>query len=372
MSTNARMLEGMRILIVAPPYQRLPPTGYGAIERVVLGRAMALATAGAKVDVIAPKESVVPFVENTIEVRRVQYRDFHNTGNPVADYALYLLHSKPVQYSLPYLSLPDLPKYDCVFNDAFRSEPWIVGLVGMKIGWRRTISMLHANAPAWTSHSVGFLQRRLSFGALNSVTYNWLRERRWKAFHLPNGIEFPSRPDFLVDPEPYLVFIGRIGPEKGVHRAIGIAKKVHLPLKIFGKIRDHGYFLRYIKPELEAGNIDYFGEVLRNELEEYLRRSTALVFTSVWSDPYPTVILEALRFGVPIVSTRPGRFSGFYDLCNDSNSVVGSDVDEVVSHWRGLGELSRARIFEQAQNRISWKSVIASAYVNPILAMASA
>jgi glycosyltransferase involved in cell wall biosynthesis len=357
------VLADTRLLVIAPPFQPLPPTGYGGIERVVLERTRVLSAFGATVDVVCPAGSQISHARKSIECGRVKLSDIPSTGSRVLDSIRYLIKSDSLRYMKTYLAVKDIDEYDCVFNDAFRSEPWIALSMQRKFGWYRTINMLHANAPIWTGSRPYGKLHTFRFGALNSRTQAYLANHGWRTNLLPNGINCPPENQVVVDPEAYLIHITRISEAKGTDQAIRIAQVMGLPLRIYGKIQDDHYFNRAVRPHLRKGTVDYFGQVSRPELDDATRHATALVFTSTYSDPHPAVLLEALRFGTPIVALNPGPFSGFYDVCNSLNSVSGDSHDEIRAKLERVTTFSRLEVARDIRRRFSWESVIQSCYV---------
>jgi glycosyltransferase involved in cell wall biosynthesis len=106
----------------------------------------------------------------------------------------------------------------------------------------------------------------------------------------------------------YLAFLGRMGPEKGCHHAIAVARETGLPLKIAAKCREPAertYFAQLIEPQL-GGSIEYLGEIGHAEKVELLRDARVTLFPIDWEEPFGLVMLESLACGTPVVATRRG------------------------------------------------------------------
>ena len=117
----------------------------------------------------------------------------------------------------------------------------------------------------------------------------------------------------------YLLFLGRMSPDKGAGNAVRVALETGMPLKLAGKIHDpveHEYFDSAVRPHL-GKDIEYVGEVSHNEKVELLQRAAVTVFPIQWPEPFGLVMVESMACGTPVLATRLGA------------------VPEVVEHGRG-------------------------------------
>ena len=124
----------------------------------------------------------------------------------------------------------------------------------------------------------------------------------------PNAIDLSMHPFRRKPDGDYLLFLGRMSPEKGAHRAVAIALETGLPLKIAAKCRElleQRYYDEFVRPHL-SGSIEYVGEVGHAEKIELLMGARALVFPIDWEEPFGLVVIEAMACGTPVVATRRG------------------------------------------------------------------
>ncbi|MDG5487821.1 glycosyltransferase family 4 protein [Sphingomonas sp. BGYR3] len=124
-----------------------------------------------------------------------------------------------------------------------------------------------------------------------------------------NGIDLDSfrfAPD--ADPDPYLIWYGRIVPEKGTHLAIRAARATPYRLRICGPISDQAYFDAEVAPLLGDGVV-YEGHLSHDRLAGLIGGARAALVTPRWDEPYGLVVAEALACGVPIAAFDRGAIS---------------------------------------------------------------
>jgi glycosyltransferase involved in cell wall biosynthesis len=148
----------------------------------------------------------------------------------------------------------------------------------------------------------------------------------------------------------YLAFLGRISPEKRVDRAIEIAKRVGMPLKIAAKVDrvDKDYFDSVIAPLLRDSLVEFVGEIGDAEKGEFLSDAYALLFPIDWPEPFGLVMIEAMACGTPVVAYRGGAVAELVET--GRTGFVVESLKDAVEAVRRVAELSRKRcreVFEQ-------------------------
>jgi glycosyltransferase involved in cell wall biosynthesis len=151
----------------------------------------------------------------------------------------------------------------------------------------------------------------------------------------------------------YLAFIGRISPEKRLDRAIEIAGRVGLRLKIAAKVDkvDRDYFATVIDPLLRRPGIEFLGEISDSDKAEFLGNAAALLFPIDWPEPFGLAMIEAMANGTPVVAFRCGAVPEVVD--DGVTGLVVDSVDEAVAAVPRVLEFSRGRIRREFERRFS-------------------
>jgi glycosyltransferase involved in cell wall biosynthesis len=280
----------MRIAILAPPWFAVPPTGYGGIEWVVSLLADGLADAGHDVTLFASGDSrtraKLSAVFETAPSELIG-RTFWELLHVISCYSRY-------------------DEFD-VIND--HSGP-----PAFAIGGAVPMPVVHTVHGPLTGEP-GALYEQISRVApdvgLISISMNQRKpkeELNWIA-NCPNALDlsvYPCKPHRGE----YLLFVGRMSPDKGAHRAVAVAMQTGLPLKIAGKCREpkeQEYFEEFVAPHLgPAHGIEYLGEVNHGEKVELLQDARATLFPISWEEPFGLVMIESMACGTPVIATRWG------------------------------------------------------------------
>lgn len=113
---------------------------------------------------------------------------------------------------------------------------------------------------------------------------------------------------FHPEPGKYLAFLGRMSPEKRPDRAIEIAKRAGMPLKMAAKVdnADHEYFEAEIKPLLDCSLVEFVGEIGDREKSDFLGNAFASLFPIDWPEPFGINMIEAMACGTPTIAFPGG------------------------------------------------------------------
>jgi glycosyltransferase involved in cell wall biosynthesis len=155
---------------------------------------------------------------------------------------------------------------------------------------------------------------------------------------------------FRPEPGSYLAFVGRISPEKRVDRAIEIATRVGMPLKIAAKVDrvDKDYFESVIAPLLRNSLVEFVGEIGDGEKDSFLGNAYALLFPIDWPEPFGLVMIEAMACGTPVIAYRSGAVPEVMEQGHTGFIVHGlEDAVEAVRHVAQLSRQGCREVFER-------------------------
>jgi glycosyltransferase involved in cell wall biosynthesis len=278
----------LRIAILAPCWFPVPPPRYGGIETVVALLADGLVEAGHEVTLFASGES-------------------QTTARLVAAYdtapseEIGRTHWE-LRHALSCLD--EAAAFDVVHDHT--------GMLGLLLGGLASTPLVHTvhgpldGEPGELYEVICSLVPRPLLVSLSLNQRKPHPHLPWIA-NCPNAIDVSRYPPGDHAGE-YLLFLGRMSPEKGCHGAIRAARTSGLPLKIAAKMREpseEDYFQRFVEPELGNG-VEFVGEVGYREKLELLQHARATLFPIDWEEPFGLVMLESMACGTPVVATRRG------------------------------------------------------------------
>jgi glycosyltransferase involved in cell wall biosynthesis len=147
----------------------------------------------------------------------------------------------------------------------------------------------------------------------------------------------------------YLLFFGRIHPDKGTAEAIGVAERVGMPLVIAGIVQDRSYFERLVEPRVDGDRVRYIGPVGPAERGALLGGARALLHLVDFEEPFGFSVVEAMACGTPVVARRRGSMGEIVRPAE--NGFLVDTEDEAVAAVHASEALDRAAVRASVEAR---------------------
>lgn len=323
----------MRIAQVAPLTEAIPPTLYGGTERVISWLTEELVALGHDVTLFASGDSVTSAKLEAMWPRALRLDGTVRDPNALNMMTIERVCRRAREFDLIHCHLDYFP-----FSLMSRqSTPFLTTLHGRLD--------LPEHQPTFEVFS------RVPIVSISNSQRRPIPKANWMAT-VPHGL-----PADLLQPQPvqprYLAFLGRISPEKRVDRAIGIAQRCGLPLRIAAKVdrADQDYFNETIKPLLSTPGVDFIGEISDDQKSEFLSGAIALLVPIDWPEPFGLVMIEAMACGAPVIAFNRGSVS---EIVEDGvTGFVVEDKTSAAGAVRKIGSLSRMAVRRRFEERFT-------------------
>ncbi|MCD5354039.1 glycosyltransferase family 4 protein [Kineosporia mesophila] len=165
--------------------------------------------------------------------------------------------------------------------------------------------------------------------------------------------EFTFRPEAGV----YLLFLGRIHPHKGAHRAIEVARRAGLPLVLAGIIQDQEYFADQVEPHL-GPDVTYLGPVGPAERDRLLGGALALLHLISFAEPFGLSVVESLATGTPVIAYALGSLPEL--VRPGETGFLPHDLDQAVKAVEQVATLNRRTCREDVETRFTAQRMVAA------------
>lgn len=319
----------MRIAQIAPLAEAVPPKLYGGTERVVSWLTEELVRQGHDVTLFAAggSKTAAKLVTGCDEGLRLQGMRDHTASNLVM---LDGVRRRADQFDIIHCHI-DVLQYPMFQDLGHKLVTTLHGRLDFPDFW--PVYKAYAHMPLI---SVSDVQREPMPAGVN-----WLAT----VYH---GLPSEVCP-FNASGGDYLAFLGRISPEKRPDRAIEIAKRAGVKLKIAAKVdrADRDYFKEVIEPMLDHPLIEFIGEIDDIQKRTFVGNALALLFPIDWIEPFGLVMIEAMSAGTPVIAWRNGSVpeiiaDGVGGIIVDSMDMAVAAVDRI----KAIDRTSVRRYFE--------------------------
>jgi len=161
-------------------------------------------------------------------------------------------------------------------------------------------------------------------------------------------------------PRDYLLFFGRIHPDKGTHEAIVVARRLGLPLLVAGIVQDRAYFERAVEPHVDGERVRFLGPVGPERRAALLGGARALLHLVSFDEPFGFSVVEAMACGTPVVASRRGSMPEI--VREGENGCLVDSLDEAVDAIARMDALSPERVRASVEQRFAADRMV-DAYV---------
>lgn len=323
----------MRIAQVAPLYERIPPQLYGGTERVVSYLTEELVRLGHDVTLFASGDSITRARLEAMCSRALRL-DPH-CCDPLAHHVRMLgrVYQRAQEFDVvhchtDYLGLP---------LTRFSPTPTVITLHGrLDI---RDIAPLYYEYAEVPLVSISDAQR------IHLPLANW-------AGTVHHGLPLALYP-FQPYPGSFLLFLGRISPEKCPDSAIRVACRAGVPLRIAAKVDkvDREYFEAKVRPLLAHPLVEFIGEVDEQQKRQLLGEALALLFPIDWPEPFGLAMIEALACGTPVIARPRGSVP---EVLRDGSTGLFCETEEgMVEAVQRVSMLDRTTCRQEFEQRFS-------------------
>src|SRR5579862_7154292 len=282
----------LRIAMLAPPWLSVPPSGYGGVETVVSALTEALVQRGHAVTLFCAPGSVSAATVTSLldgphpdEIERSLYEVDHVAR------AFEAIDDAPAEQ-----------RFDVIHDHC--------GFTAMAMADRIDTPIVHTLHGQFTASTAAFYVRHAHKAVLVGVS----RAQRESAppelgrFEvIPNPIDVSAWP-LQERKDEYVLWIGRVTPEKGPHRAIAAAQAAGVPLVLAGVIQPgmQAFFDREIAPHVDGDRVRFVGEVGGAQKRSLFARARGLLMPIRWAEPFGMVMVEAMACGTPVIAFPEG------------------------------------------------------------------
>lgn len=335
----------LRIAMLAPPWISVPARGYGGVESVVSTLTEALVRRGHHVTLFCAPGSVSRATVVTLlkeshpdEIERSLYEVDH------------------VGQAFDRIDLAaNGNRFDVIHDHC--------GFTGLAMAGRIETPLVHTLHGPFTAQTAAFYARHGHKAALVGISRAQLSSappELGSIGSIPNPIDLRAWP-LQERKGDHLLWVGRMTPEKGPHRAIAAARAVDVPLILAGVIQpgQQAFFDREVAPHIDGTRIRFVGEIAGAAKRSLFAGARGLLMPIRWDEPFGMVMVEALACGTPVIAFAEGAAR---ELVVDGET--GFLVDDVRSMADSIGHLPRidARACRDWVSRHCDGEVVAAAY----------
>ncbi len=323
----------MRILQIAPLWERVPPPAYGGTESVVHLLVEELVRMGHHVTLCASGDS------QTSASLRASYPRSLRSADDIDAKSYYVLHHAST-------SLAEAHNYDIVHNHAGEEIMALASLVaGVPMLTTMHCMITRDTQMIWDRYG-GY------YNSISAAQRNCLPSSKHARFAgvVHNAIDVPSFP-FQKEKGEYLLYLSRVSPEKGPETAVEVALGSGRRLIMAGKVdpADREYYHAKVEPLIDGDRVRFVGEADAKMKRDLYKDAHALLMPITWEEPFGLVFAEAQACGTPVITF--GRGAAPEIIRHGQTGFVVDTIDEMVEAVDSVSEIDPAACRENVERR---------------------
>jgi len=323
----------MKIAVLSPVAWRTPPRKYGPWEQVASNITEGLIEHGIDVTLFATADSIT---KGKLESVCEHSYSEHPELDPKVCECLHIsnIMEQADKFDLIHNNFDFLP---LTYSRLIRT-PMVTTIHGFSSQKILSVYKKYNSTSAYVSISNSDRSPELDYAA---TVYNGI-----------NTNEFT----FRSEPKDYLLFFGRIHPEKGTSESIQIAKQSGRKLIISGLIQDQDYFDSKIKPFINDDDIVYVGNSGPKERDKLMGEAYALLHPINFEEPFGLSVVESMLCGTPVIAFNKGSMPEL--IVHEKTGFLVNKIDEAVESLKDIKQIDRKFCREWAESNFSQEKMV--------------
>ena len=318
----------MRIAVLSPISWRTPPLHYGPWESVVSLLTEELVHMGLDVTLFATGDSQTS--GKLVAVCPRPYSEDHSVDPKVAE----CLHISEI--------FERAAEFDLIHNNFDFLPLTYSGLVGTPV-----VTTIHGFSSPKIMPVYKKYNTRSHYVAISDSDKSPELDYIATIHHGIDVAQFP----FSGAKGEYLLFFGRIHPDKGVYEAIQVARRVGMKLVIAGIIQDQDYFAARVEPYVDGTTVEYIGSVGPDQRADVLGGALALLHLISFDEPFGLSLVESMACGTPVIAFRRGSMPEI--IRHGETGYIVDDIEGAISAVAAIESIDRTQCRADVEKRFT-------------------